>query len=795
MKNKAVKITAAVLSALLLFGVIPLSFAAGFDSVCLGSYPQSLVGDSSLTAALDSMVSDDDWVSYGYYSNNSPADYMFYADKYLNGEKYRGVCFSLYRPTECNQSAGNEGTRNYGQLNYNKNSIYWFRYEPIKWYVLDYDSGLVVSEYALDCMEFRADNSDKNYSTSDIKEWLENNFTETSFTTEELAAISGNAKLLSVEQCENSALFPTSSERVAATTQYSEMQNCYYASINGEHFTFWWTSSAVENSLKAYTIGFMGAKSSTELNKIYGVRPALNIDLSKAVPSDSTQHTIYYTLYNTDGSVYSTYSERYNTGSPVTAYVPEVEGIFSGWNDTVPSVMPDHDLYYCSTVQGVQYTITYIIGNGEDDIVNSYTAGETIIKPADPIREHYSFKGWNTAVPETMPAESITITALWEINKHDVIYIVDSQEYEKISDVAYGTAVPGCTKGNPEKEGYKFTGWDSIPASMPDEDLVINACFEIESYTITYILNNGEENIVTEYNFGQQVEKPDNPVYEGHSFSGWSIEPPNTMPARNLEIEARWDTVLYTLTFDFDCEKENETRNYEFGEEISGIPVPERTGYIFEGWSPEIPATMPANNLTVKAKWKIVPETHTHNFIYETTDTHHWLVCACGEKKAYEKHSFTWKTEKEPTATKQGLTKGICSKCGYCITKAIPPLGNPVINAPAGRKIAYRSNIKVKATGKDIPSDCRLVLFAGNKPVRYGDNSKVEYEAEDIRDNISFTVKVMGKTDNKVRNDSNGKPLIKYFDVTMNKGFFQRIIAFFVHLFKLTKTEKFEPAA
>lgn len=732
MKNKAVKITAAVLSALLLFGVIPLSFAAGFDSVFLGSYPQSLVEDSSLTAALDSMVSDDNWVSYGYYSNNSPADYMFYADKYLNGEKYRGVCFSLYRPTECNQSAGNEGTRNYGQLDYNNNSIYWFRYEPIKWYVLDYDSGLVVSEYALDCMEFRADNSDKNYSTSDIKEWLENNFTETAFAAEELAAISGNAKLLSVEQCENSALFPTSSDRVAATTQYSEMQNCYYASINGDHFTFWWTSSAVENSLKAYTIGFMGAKSSTELNKIYGVRPALNIDLSKAVPSDSTQHTIYYTLYNPDGSVYSTYSERYNTGSPVTAYTPEVEGIFSGWNDTVPSVMPDHDLYYCSTVQGVQYTITYIIGNGEDDIVNSYTAGETIIKPADPVREHYSFKGWNTAVPETMPAESITITALWEINKHDVIYIVDSQEYEKISDVAYGIAVPECSKGNPEKEGYKFTGWAASPATMPDEDLYIDACFEIESYTITYILNNGEDNIVIEYNFS---------------------------------------------------------------EGITDIPMPERTGYVFDGWSPEIPATMPANNLTVKAKWKIAPETHTHNFVYETTDTHHRLVCACGEKKAYEKHSFTWKTEKEPTATKQGLTKGICSKCGYCITKAIPPLGNPVINAPAGRKIAYRSNIKVKATGKDIPSDCRLVLFAGNKPVRYGDNSKVEYEAEDIRDNISFTVKVMGKTDNKVRNDSNGKPLIKSFDVTLNKGFFQRIIAFFVHLFKLTKTERFEPAA
>lgn len=741
MKKAIVKTTAIFISLMLLcsyISYIPVFSLTDYNAVYFGSYPQTKITDSSLISTLNSMVSDEDWISFGYYNNGTKDDYAFYTDKYYAGQKYRGIYFTAYRPNQCSLPAGESPSIPYGQYNYSKNTCYWFLYEPIAWRVLDESTGLLFSEYALDAEEFKADNSSKVYDSSDIKTWLENEFTKTAFPDDEKDLITNQITLLTTDQLNNLSYFSDGNDKIALPTEYAMCNNSYALTISGTGMPYsgiprtdWWIKPDESDLSSNNMVGIMGVQALTYADKICGVRPALNTDLIKTIPSDSTQHTIYYTLYNPDGSVYSTHSERYNTGSPITAYTPEMEGTFSGWNDTVPSVMPDHDLYYCSTVQ-IQYTITYVLCNGEDDIVNSYTAGETIIKPADPVREHYSFKGWNTAVPETMPAANTTITAIWEINKHDVIYIVDSQAYERIPNIAYGTAVPECTKANPEKEGYRFTGWPVPLATMPDEDLYIDACFDIESFTITYNLNNGEDNIVIEY---------------------------------------------------------------IFSEGITDIPVPERTGYIFDGWSPEIPATMPANNLTVKAKWKIAPETHTHNFVYETTETHHWLVCACGEKKASEKHSFTWKTEKEPTATKQGLTKGICSKCGYCITKAVPPLGNSVINAPASRKIAYRSNIKVTATGENIPTNCRLVLFAEDKPVWYGDNSKVEYKAEDIRDNITFTVKIMGKIDNKVRNDSNGKPLVKSFDVTLNKGFFQRIIAFFVHLFKLTQTEKFEPAA
>lgn len=74
------------------------------DIIEFGSYPQSEVTDSALVAALKEQPLE--WISYGYYSGSgelgsmAESDYMKYADVEYNGEKYRAVTFSKYRPNQ-----------------------------------------------------------------------------------------------------------------------------------------------------------------------------------------------------------------------------------------------------------------------------------------------------------------------------------------------------------------------------------------------------------------------------------------------------------------------------------------------------------------------------------------------------------------------------------------------------------------------------------------------------------------------------------------------------------------------
>ena len=123
---------------------------------------------------------------------------------------------------------------------------------------------------------------------------------------------------------------------------------------------------------------------------------------------------------------------------------------------------------------GTPVTVTYKDGSGEyaKQIVQ---AGETAITaPADPTREGYTFIGWDKAIPATMPAENMTLTAQWRINQYTITFDTDGG-----SDIApitqgYGTAI--TAPAAPTRPGYTFAGWDTeIPTTMPAEDLTLTA--------------------------------------------------------------------------------------------------------------------------------------------------------------------------------------------------------------------------------------------------------------------------------------------------------------------------------
>ncbi len=114
-----------------------------------------------------------------------------------------------------------------------------------------------------------------------------------------------------------------------------------------------------------------------------------------------------------------------------------------------------------------------------------YQYGDVITPIDDPKKEGYTFTGWSPAFVEgaTVPIGGITYTAQWKINTYKVTYIVDGDEYKTI-DVVYGESIP--RENEPTKEGYIFSGWSEIPATMPANDVVITGSFVFDYNTDTY---------------------------------------------------------------------------------------------------------------------------------------------------------------------------------------------------------------------------------------------------------------------------------------------------------------------
>ena len=271
-KNIFKSLLALTLALIMVLGVAPISELAGVDWASLfapkaeadgktykvgdiiefGSYPQSKVTDSSLVSALNKASKK--WVSYGYYSGNGSydimvqGDWMEYADFTYNGTKYRAVTFSQYRPyrTSAVFSSGNSYQDNNG---YTTNNTYYFKYESLKWRVLDHSTGLALCEsiidsqaysdtaysYERDPYGYTAYWNDaahthyaNDYATSSIRAWLNDDFYNTAFSSSQKASIL-------TSELDNKAYSTSYSEYDSETTydkvfllSWSEMQNTAY---------------------------------------------------------------------------------------------------------------------------------------------------------------------------------------------------------------------------------------------------------------------------------------------------------------------------------------------------------------------------------------------------------------------------------------------------------------------------------------------------------------------------------------------------------------------------------------
>ena len=180
---------------------------------------------------------------------------------------------------------------------------------------------------------------------------------------------------------------------------------------------------------------------------------------------------------------------------------------------------------------------------------------------------------------------------------------------------------PGCTFGGWNKADG--TAWDYASDKVTD-NITLYAKWAANTYTITFDTAGGSEIAPITQDYGTVITAPEAPTREGYTFIGWDKEIPTTMPAENMTVTAQWKINRYTITFDTNGGSEIAPITQDYGTAITAPADPTREGYTFIGWDTEIPTTMPAENITLKAKWKDI-EKPTGEIIIDTNKWHSFL--------------------------------------------------------------------------------------------------------------------------------------------------------------------------
>jgi uncharacterized repeat protein (TIGR02543 family) len=142
------------------------------------------------------------------------------------------------------------------------------------------------------------------------------------------------------------------------------------------------------------------------------------------------------------------------------------------------------------------------------------------------------------------------------------------------------------------RTGYSFEGWYansgltnkvSFPYTVTD-DVTFYAKWTINQYTITFNSSGGTTVAAITQNYGTAVTAPTNPTKGDLEFLGWSPALPATMPAMNMMLVAQWELEPYTISFDENGGSAVANVTQDYGTKINTAPVSTKTGYTLEGW-------------------------------------------------------------------------------------------------------------------------------------------------------------------------------------------------------------------
>lgn len=303
---------------------------------------------------------------------------------------------------------------------------------------------------------------------------------------------------------------------------------------------------------------------------------------------------------------------------------------FVGWYDnenftgeaiTEISVGTMGDVTLYAKWNALDYRISYELNGGTNaENPDGYDVSDLPVSLHAPSRTGYIFKGWYMgenrvlAIPVGTTG-NVVVSAKWE----PITYTIDFDTnggLPTLSSIDYTIESDSFTLQEITKAGYTFDGWYNGETKVTEittgtyGNMTLVAKWTADLYTISYDLADGvnsPEN-PTSYTIESGLITLKDPTRVGYTFVGWYngeqlVTTIDSNTLENISLTAKWTVNSYKLTFDVDGNLTEKT--FKYGESITAIENPTKVGHTFVGWSEELPETMPANDITVEAKWEI----------------------------------------------------------------------------------------------------------------------------------------------------------------------------------------------
>ena len=345
-----------------------------------------------------------------------------------------------------------------------------------------------------------------------------------------------------------------------------------------------------------------------------GFTVADNSVLSGTVEADSSLVLkVYYSRNQYKLSVDGVESDVYYGAALNIAAPAAREGFtFTGWNVEVPANMPASDLTLVS--QWSENDADYSAYNaavsaaqakkGEENYDKTYTA-ETRAALAEALANDVAGKKYSeqSVVDAATKAINDAVAAL-EVMTYNAIFTVDGVQYEVVpTKVGEQIVAPK----DPAKEGYVFKGWDKEVGKMGVEDITFTAQFEkasgiaytVEVYTMDVNGNYGAAETKTLYGTTDAEVTADTTAAEGFTFdeSAANVVSGKVAADGSLVLKVYFARNQYKLTVD------GTESDVYYGAALDIATPAAREGYTFIGWNVDVPANMPASDLTLVSQW------------------------------------------------------------------------------------------------------------------------------------------------------------------------------------------------
>ena len=465
-----------------------------------------------------------------------------------------------------------------------------------------------------------------------------------------------------------------------------------------------------------------GAAVSVEPEAREGFTVADNSVLSGVVDADSSLVLkVYYSRNQYKLSVDGVESDVYYGAALNIAAPAAREGFtFTGWNVEVPANMPAADLTLVS--QWSENDADYTAYNaavaaakakqGEENYDKMYTA-ETRDALAGALAIDVAGKKYSeqSVVDAATKAINDAVAAL-EVMTYNAIFTVDGAQYEVVpTKVGEQIVAPK----DPAKEGYVFKGWDKEVGKMGVEDITFAAQFEeasgiaytVEVYTMDVNGNYGAAETKTLYGTTDAQVTADTTAAEGFTFdeSAANVVSGTVAADGSLVLKVYFARNQYKLTVDG-----AESEVY-YGAALDIATPAAREGYTFIGWNVDVPATMPASDLTLVSQWSENDADYT---------AYNAAVAAAQAKKAETDYDKTYTAESR-AALDAALAEKVSGK-KYSEQSVVDAAAKAINDAVASLEVmTYNATFYVDgAEYRVVPTKVGEQIIAPENPAKEG---------------------------------------------------------------------------